>query len=80
MPRARTVKATGKDGDGDIISLNGAFGTVSRAEAIRQIESGKAAYQVGDTPVGVVNGQNGKYLRTQADGRTRNNLDNLPDG
>lgn len=79
MARPRQVKATGKDDDGDIESLKGGFGEVSTRQAIRDIENGRARYTVGGSEVGVVNGPNGKYLRTAPDGRHRNNLDNLPD-
>jgi len=79
MPRPRQIKATVKDDDGDIISVTGGFGTVPLRTAIRDIESGSASYAVGSSEVRVVNGQTGKYLRTSADGRRENNLDNLPD-
>ncbi len=79
MARPRQVKATGKDNDGDIEFLKGGFGEVSAKNAIREIESGQARYAVGDSEVSVVNGPSGKYLRTAPDGRSRNNLDNLPD-
>ena len=42
MPRPRQVKATGKDDEGDITSLKGGFGDVPIAQAIRDIEQGKA--------------------------------------
>ena len=82
----RRVTATGKDRDGDITKLcNGSvWGNVTKASAISQIEGRVHTYYVqqpGTTraDVHVVNGVNGKYLRTDADAASQNNLDNLPD-
>lgn len=77
MPRPRQIKSTDKDDDGDITSLIGGFGEVSKTQAIRDIESGRARYAVGDSEVQVVNGAHGKYLRTEADGKKGNNLDEI---
>ena len=79
MGRPRQVKATGKGAEGGITSLTGAFGTVSKEEAIAQIESGKASYKVGGSKVHLVRGQGGKYLRSTPDGKSGNNLANLPE-
>lgn len=79
MSQTRQIKATGKDGDGDITSVKGAFGEDSVADAIKNIESGKASYSVGRSDVHVFNGPSGKYLRTEPDGKAKKNLDNLPD-
>lgn len=79
MARPREIRATGKDKDGDIASVKGAFGEVTRRQAIRDIESGAARYAVGGAEVRVVNGATGKYLRTAPDRKSKNNLDNLPD-
>lgn len=77
MPRPRQIKTTRKNEDGDIVSLQGGFGEVSKAEAIRQIERGDARYESGGSEVRVVKGATGKYLRTEPDGKTRNNLDEI---
>lgn len=79
MPQPRQIKATGKDQDGDITSVKGAFGDVPIADVIKQIENGDAAYAVDTSDVSVVKGASGKYLRTEPDGKAKNNLDNLPD-
>ena len=77
------VTGTGKDRDGDITKLCGAWGKVSKAQAIREIETGENTYyvQIGTrrTDVRVVNGVTGEYLRTDADRASSNSLDNLPD-
>lgn len=82
----RAVTRTGKDRDGDITRLcNGGqhWSPVSKATAIREIESGTHRYYVpwndGPTMIRVVNGSSGKYLRTDKDSTSRNNLDDLPD-
>jgi len=81
----RRVTATGKDGDGDITKLCNSSETWSprkKADAIADIESGTHTYYVQwpekRTDVRVVNGPKGKYLRTDRDATTRNNLDDLP--
>ena len=55
----------------------------SAADAIRDIEFGQHTYFVQwpekRTEIRVVSGANGKYLRTDRDATTRNNLDDLPD-
>ena len=78
MARPPQVKATGKDPDGDITSLKGGFGTVSRRQAIADIEAGRARYAVGDSELHVVNRKGAKHLRSSPDGKKTNNLDNLP--
>lgn len=82
----RAVYKTGKDRDGDITKLcnaGEAWSPRRKADAIKDIEAGSHAYYVpwksGRTEIRVVNGQNGKYLRTDRDGTTNNNLDDLPD-
>lgn len=82
----RAVRKTGKDKDGDIISLcdGGAFWSPrSKSDAINDIECGTHTYYVpwksGRTEIRVVNGANGKYLRTDRDNTSKNNLDDLPD-
>ena len=80
----RRVTKTRKDRGGDIIKLDGPWGTVSKAQAIRDIESGTNSYYVqqpncGRSDVHVVKGATGKYLRSDPDSSSDNNLDNLPD-
>ena len=82
----RAVRKTGKAPDGDITSLcnDGDFWSPrSKAGAISDIEQGTHTYHVpwmdGRTEIRVVPGPTGKYLRTDRDSTTRNNLDDLPD-
>ena len=83
----RAVYKTRKDNHGDILGLCN-FGQYwsprSKADAIRDIESGLVRYYVPwndgtKTLIRVVNGASGKYLRTDKDQTSRNNLDDLPD-
>jgi len=83
----RYVTKTRKDSDGDITALCNPSATWSprfKASAISDIELGIHQYKViwangATTTIRVVNGATGKYLRTDRDGTTRNNLDDLPD-
>jgi hypothetical protein len=83
----RYVTKTGKDRDGDITKLcqpDQAWSPRLKADAISDIESGTHEYWVNwthypETKIRVVNGANGKYLRTDRDSTSRNNLDDLPD-
>ncbi len=83
----RPVTRTRKDDDGDITALcNPAqwWSPRFKWDAIRDIESGSHSYYVPwndgqNTPIRVVNGPKGKYLRTDRDSTPRNNLDDLPD-
>lgn len=82
----RYVYKTGKDRDGDITKLcneDAYWSPRAKADAISDIENGTYEYWVpwksGETKITVVNGATGKYLRTQRDGSTGNNLDELPD-
>lgn len=82
----RAVYKTGKDRDGDITKLcneNQVWSPCSKADAIRDIETGTHTYYVpwksGRTEIQVVNGATGKYLRTDRDNTSKNNLDDLPD-
>lgn len=82
----RAVLKSGKNKDGDIISLCNAsesWSPRSKQDAIKDIEDGIHSYYVPwsdgqNTAIRVVNGSNGKYLRTDRDSTTRNNLDDLP--
>lgn len=82
----RAVTRTGKNATGDIIRLcnpHASWSPVSKETAIRDIETGRHNYYVpwktGHTEIRVVQGRNGKYLRTDRDNTSRNNLDDLPD-
>ena len=83
----RYVRATGKNGQGDITRLcnsSEAWSPRSKADAINDIDYGYHEYWVNwlnypETKIRVVNGPNGKYLRTDRDATARNNLDDLPD-
>ena len=83
----RYVRATGKDNSGDITSLCNAgasWSPRSKSGAIADIESGVHEYWVNwasspETQIHVVKGRYGKYLRTDRDNTSRNNLDDLPD-
>ncbi len=82
----RPVRKTKKDSDGDILALcndGSPWSPRQRADAIRDIETGAHTYHVpwkdGRTEIRVVNGPTGKYLRTDRDDTSRNNLDDLPD-
>lgn len=83
----RRVTQTGKDEDGDITALCNSDETWSpcpKSEAITEIEDELHTYHVlwdddVRTEIRVVKGTSGKYLRTDKDKTTRNNLDDLPD-
>jgi hypothetical protein len=81
----RAVRQTGKDRLGNIISLadKGEYWSPrASADCIRDIETGAHTYYVpwtsGRTEIEVVKGPGGKYLRTDRDNTTKNNLDDLP--
>ena len=82
----RRVKATQKNADGDILGLcntGQAWSPRSKQGAISDIETGAHTYHVmwvGNqrTEIRVVNGPTGKYLRTDRDNTSKNNLDDLP--
>lgn len=82
----RQVTHSGKDGHGNITAIGkpGEFWSPRQSpDAIRDIESGLHSYYVSwpekTTVINVVIGASGKYLRTDRDNTTRNNLDDLPD-
>lgn len=85
---AKKVTNTGKDKDRDILSLcNPVAGwRVAKSQAVREIESAgnsNSPYYVNYlgqvVKVHVYKNQYGKYLRTDPDKTTRNNLAELPD-
>jgi len=82
----RAVRNTGKDHYGNITKLcdPGQIWTPrDKEDAIRDIENNLHTYyvpwQTGRTEIRVVNGPTGKYLRTDRDNTSKNNLDDLPD-
>lgn len=82
----RAVTKTRKDHDGDILALcnpEAFWSPRMKADAIQDIENNIHTYYVpwttGRTEIRVVNGPDGKYLRTDRDSTSRNNLDDLPD-
>jgi hypothetical protein len=83
----RQVTHTRKDASGDITHLGGGaaagWDPVTVAAAIQQIRSGAKTYFTSANGhasfVRVVNDPDGPYLRTDPDGTTANNLDQLPD-
>lgn len=79
----RHVTGTGKDYFGDITSLCGGWGKTNKPVAILDIESRLHSYYVQDylgrrADVHVVNGQTGKYLRTDPNASCSDNLSSLP--
>lgn len=81
----RKVTHTGKDSDGDITKLcnHGAWGYVTRVQAIQDIESHTNSYYVQQpgtnrVEVNVVTRGGKKHLQTTPDSSSANNLDNLP--
>jgi hypothetical protein len=82
----RQVTHSGKDREGDITKLCSSghvWSPRSKLDAINDIESRLHTYFVRwpdqkRTEIRVVNGPSGKYLRTDRDSTTRNNLDDLP--
>lgn len=83
----RSVTATRKDEDGDILALcnrSEAWSPRMKQDAIHDIENKIHTYFVRweggkRTEIHVANGPTGKYLRTDRDSTKRNNLDDLPD-
>ncbi|WP_103028121.1 DUF3892 domain-containing protein [Salinibacter altiplanensis] len=82
----RQVSRTDKDRDGDITALCNPYRSWSprrKRKAIRDIERGRHSYYVRENgrrvEVDVVEEGGDKYLRTDPDAVTANNLDDLPD-
>lgn len=81
----RRVTQSRKDRDGDITALCNPgqyWSPRAKGDAIRDIEGGSHSYYVLSNgrrvDIHVVNGPNGKYLRTDPDQTSGNNLDDLP--
>jgi len=84
----KKVTETGKDDDGDITKLcnpDENWSPREKDDAIDDIENGHHTYYVDESgsdrvDIEVVDDdEKGKYLRTDPDETTENNLDNLPD-
>ncbi len=82
----RRVTQSQKDADGDITALcnpGSPWSPRPKAGAISDIENNVNQYFVGsgsqEVDIRVVDGQSGKYLRTDPDITSTNNLDDLPD-
>ncbi|EAQ81488.1 DUF3892 domain-containing protein [Blastopirellula marina] len=80
----RKVTRSAKDSDGDITALcntGQSWSPRQKRDAINDIENGIHSYFVegsrGRVDIRVVNGQSGKYLRTDPDKTSKNNLDDL---
>lgn len=81
----RQVTRTRKDRNGDITALcqpGKYWSPRAKRDAIRDIERGRNSYYVQQNgrrvEIHVVEGRNGKYLRTDPDKTSANNLDDLP--
>jgi len=82
----RAVIRSGKDHYGDITALctpGQPWSPRLKADAINDIDGGLHSYYVPwsdglETEIRVVNGPRGRYLRTDRDTTTKNNLDDLP--
>jgi len=81
----RKVTATGKNSEGDITALfnSGEYWSPRyKNDAINDIENGLYSYYVimneQTVDIHVVGGTTGKYLRTDPDKTSKNNLDDLP--
>ncbi|MFC4242942.1 DUF3892 domain-containing protein [Gryllotalpicola reticulitermitis] len=78
----RPVTRTGKNHSGgditEIGNFTDAWSPRAKADAVRDIETGAHTYYVpwrdGRTEIRVIDGPNGKYLRTDRDNTSRNNL------
>ncbi|MEV7608514.1 DUF3892 domain-containing protein [Microbacterium sp. NPDC089320] len=82
----RRVTHSRKNRDGDITAIGTPiqyWSPRAKADAISDIELRIHTYYVQwpekRTEIRVVSGATGKYLRTDRDNTTRNNLDDLPD-
>ncbi|WP_367575766.1 DUF3892 domain-containing protein [Microbacterium algihabitans] len=76
------VTCATKNAQGDVVSIGGSWGSYEKATAIYYIQIGLHSFYVPLTngsvaQIEVVNGPTGPYLRTNWDGTTKNNLDDL---
>lgn len=82
MADRRVVGTTNGDGE-RITEICGEWGTQTREDAIREIETGARAYYVEEsgvrTSVRVVEASGEKQLETVSDSDAANHLTNLPD-
>jgi hypothetical protein len=78
----RRVTGTGKSSDGSITSLCGSWGLETKPSVIAHIEAGLHRYFTDASGVMadviVVDGHDGKYLRTDPDKSLADNLADLP--
>ncbi len=86
MEKRRRVTQTGKDKDGDIVKLCNPWESWSPrwvSDVISDIEQDDYEYYVKDGDeealIRVIHGASKKYLQTEPDSSSKNNLDNLPD-
>jgi photosystem II stability/assembly factor-like uncharacterized protein len=81
-PETREVTNIGRDGRGRLDRVAGSWGEATVAEAVADIRAGRIRYVIGSggdrVSIGVVNGRSGPYLRSTGDGRSANNLGDLP--
>jgi len=83
----RKITGTKKDNDGDILALCNSgeyWSPVSKEQAIREIDGGVNTYYTyidgkNAEIIVVKNPNGGKFLRTNKDSSTKNNLAELPD-
>ncbi len=70
----KEVKCVTKDKDGDIIAIGGDWGSISKEEAIKDIESGVCEYYVrnGESAEVLIHVVSKKYLRTDRDDIKKN--------
>lgn len=75
------VNRAGRDRDGDITKLCGPWGSASSTDVMQLIQLGNRFYvpltNGSRARIEIVQGQYRPYLRTNWDGTTRNNLDDL---
>lgn len=81
MSMRRKVTSVGRNRDGDITDLCGAWGNVTKKQARTHINAEPGAYHVNDVDIEVVPDKSvtdGFYLRTRGDSKEKNNLQSLP--
>jgi len=76
---AREITHIRKDNSGDITDVKGTTWQENRATVVRHIDIGIHKYYVEqESPRADVHVYNVKFIRTNADSTSKNNLDNLP--